>query len=111
VNTAVAEMDKVVQQNAANAEESSSASEEMNAQENQVKAMVGELIALVGGKKADHANEARQSKMEMPPTTLRNLSPSNASKIGKSERLAVHQGQEVDPKTLIKFDEDEFNDF
>ncbi|NQU74491.1 MAG: chemotaxis protein, partial [Candidatus Omnitrophica bacterium] len=49
VNTAVAEMDKVVQQNAANAEESASASEEMNAQAEQMKGFVAELMALVGG--------------------------------------------------------------
>ncbi len=45
----MAEMDKVVQQNAANAEESASASEEMNGQAEQMKAMVDELMALVGG--------------------------------------------------------------
>ncbi len=49
VNIAVAEMDKVVQQNAANAEESASASEEMNAGAEQMKAMVEELVTLVGG--------------------------------------------------------------
>jgi len=48
VNKAVAEMDKVTQQNAANAEESDSASEEMNAQAEQMKGVVGELVALVG---------------------------------------------------------------
>ncbi len=49
VNKSVAEMDKVTQQNAANAEESDSASEEMNAQAEQMKGVVGELMALVGG--------------------------------------------------------------
>ena len=49
VNKAVAEMDKVTQQNAANAEESDSASEEMNQQAEQMKEVVGELMALVGG--------------------------------------------------------------
>jgi hypothetical protein len=39
VNKAVSEMDKVVQQNAANAEESASASEQMNAQAESIKAM------------------------------------------------------------------------
>jgi methyl-accepting chemotaxis protein len=43
-------MDKVIQQNAANAEESAAASEEMNAQAQQMKAFVGDLVALVGGK-------------------------------------------------------------
>jgi methyl-accepting chemotaxis protein len=57
INKAVAEMDKVIQQNAANAEESASASEEMNAQAEQMKSFVGDLMALVGGK----GNEARST--------------------------------------------------
>jgi methyl-accepting chemotaxis protein len=48
VNTAVAEMDKVTQQTAANAEESASAAEEMNAQAQQMAGYVGELATLVG---------------------------------------------------------------
>ncbi len=49
INTAMAEMDKVVQQNAANAEESASASEEMSAQADQMKDMVEELVMLIKG--------------------------------------------------------------
>ena len=49
VNTAVAQMDKITQQNASSAEESASASEELAAQAQAVKGMVGELIVLVGG--------------------------------------------------------------
>lgn len=49
VNKAVAEMDKIIQMNAANAEESASASEEMNAQALEMKVMVGELVTIVGG--------------------------------------------------------------
>lgn len=49
VNVAVGQMDKVTQQNAADAEESASAGEEMNAQAEQMKAIVQELVALVGG--------------------------------------------------------------
>jgi methyl-accepting chemotaxis protein len=48
VNIAVTEMDKVVQGVAANAEESASASEEMNAQAVQMKDFVNELAKLVG---------------------------------------------------------------
>jgi hypothetical protein len=51
--TAVADMDKIVQQNAANAEESASASDEMNAQAEQMKTIVAELVALVGGNSKD----------------------------------------------------------
>jgi methyl-accepting chemotaxis protein len=49
VNTAVNQMDKVTQQNAANAEESASASEELSSQAESMNAIVGELVALVGG--------------------------------------------------------------
>ncbi len=56
VNTAVTEMDRVVQQNAATAEESASASEEMNAQAAQMTAMVEELVVYVEGQ-----GQARQA--------------------------------------------------
>ncbi len=49
VNTAVAQMDKVTQSNAAGAEESASASEELSAQAENVRAMVNDLVALVRG--------------------------------------------------------------
>lgn len=49
VNNAVNEMDKVVQQNAANAEESASASEELSAQADQMKTIVNQLVFLVKG--------------------------------------------------------------
>ncbi|MBW8015100.1 MAG: hypothetical protein FVQ82_02865, partial [Planctomycetes bacterium] len=49
VNTAVNQMDKVTQANAANAEESASASEELSAQAEQMNSIVEELSALVGG--------------------------------------------------------------
>ncbi|MHC4536713.1 MAG: methyl-accepting chemotaxis protein [Planctomycetota bacterium] len=48
VNTAMAQMDKVTQQNAANAEESASASEELSAQAESMNDVVGELGNLVG---------------------------------------------------------------
>jgi methyl-accepting chemotaxis protein len=48
VNKAVSEMDKVVQQNAANSEETASASEEMNAQATRMKEFVEGLVTLVG---------------------------------------------------------------
>ena len=53
INKAVSEMDKVVQQNAANAEESASASEEMNAQAAQMKDFVSALITVVEGNKGN----------------------------------------------------------
>ena len=49
MNTAVAQMDKVTQQNAASAEECASASEELSAQAETLKGIVGDMVALVTG--------------------------------------------------------------
>ena len=49
INTAVAEMDKVTQATAASAEESASASEEMNAQAHMMKDFVQELVSVIHG--------------------------------------------------------------
>jgi methyl-accepting chemotaxis protein len=49
VNIALREVDSVVQQNAANAEESASVSEELNAQAEQMKDFVAKLMGLVNG--------------------------------------------------------------
>ncbi len=60
VNTAVSQMDKVTQQNAAGAEESASAAEELSGQAKTVKAMVDRLVAVVEGK-SDSARLSRVS--------------------------------------------------
>ncbi len=49
INTAVGQMDQISQSNAANAEESASASEELSAQAEELNRMVNELQAVVGG--------------------------------------------------------------
>jgi methyl-accepting chemotaxis protein len=50
ITSAVTQMDKVVQSNAASAEESASAAEELNAQSFALREAVGELLGLVGGR-------------------------------------------------------------
>ncbi|HBA84093.1 MAG TPA: hypothetical protein DCZ95_08370 [Verrucomicrobia bacterium] len=58
INTAVSEMDKVVQQNAANAEESAAAAAELSAQSEDLSGMVMDLKRIVGGNGAQgHGNE------------------------------------------------------
>jgi methyl-accepting chemotaxis protein len=49
ISTAVGQMDKVTQTNAASAEESAAAAEELNAQAESMKSSVSELLRLVGG--------------------------------------------------------------
>jgi methyl-accepting chemotaxis protein len=54
INIAISQMDQVTQSNAANAEESASASEELSAQAEELNRMVGQLRGVVGGSgKAD----------------------------------------------------------
>lgn len=48
LNSAVADIDRIVQQNAGNAEESAGASEQMKAQAEKLKSVVGVLMTLVG---------------------------------------------------------------
>jgi methyl-accepting chemotaxis protein len=43
-------MDKVTQMNAANAEEAAASSEELNAQADQVRTVVAEVLKLISGK-------------------------------------------------------------
>jgi methyl-accepting chemotaxis protein len=67
VNTAVSQMDKITQQNAAGAEESASAAEELSSQAATVNGVVGELAALVGG---SHGQSATYSAT-LPQTPAR----------------------------------------
>jgi methyl-accepting chemotaxis protein len=58
VNSAVGQMDKVTQSNAANAEESAAAAEELNAQALTMKESINELLNLVGRQGNSHATGA-----------------------------------------------------
>jgi len=98
LNRAVIEMDKVVQQNAASAEESASSSAEMSGQAVHMKNYVEDLVAIVGGcrrkentleKAADGAEETL-SEQEKPQETL---------------------SREVRPEKMIPFAEDETDEF
>ena len=64
VNTAISQMDKVTQANAADAEESASAAEELNAQAEQMLSVVGELSSIVGGQsiQGKESNDKTPSK-------------------------------------------------
>jgi len=70
INTAVSQMDKVTQSNAANAEESAAAAEELNAQAETLKQSVAELLQLVGGK-----NLASESNLHANAVSQKTFSP------------------------------------
>jgi methyl-accepting chemotaxis protein len=82
VNTAVTQMDKVTQSNAANAEESASASEELNAQAASLKESVQSLMKLVGGKAEGSHDE--------PSVTTKKPSPASKSITKKPVSNGTH---------------------
>jgi methyl-accepting chemotaxis protein len=93
---AIAEMDNVVQQNAASAEESAAASEEMNAQAEQMKTFVGDLVALVGVQQAiDHGRPVAGSAAQLTePSCLKatKVITQDAGRGGPAQRKALPAG-------------------
>jgi methyl-accepting chemotaxis protein len=103
VNTAVAQMDKVTQQNAANAEESAAASEELTAQAEQMNGVVRELLQLVGG-----ATKAAQATHQPARQTA---APSGSQSLkrppAKQPAAARTAAKKPHPSTVIPLDENE----
>ena len=113
VNTAVAEMDKVTQQNAANAEESACASEEMNAQAETMKGMVDELSERLSAAPA----KAQRSGLPQRPV-MRRKAPSRTRRFpprSTSSRPRPAQPRNRPnrlPEAVIPLDDDQrFSDF
>ena len=115
ISKAVAEMDTVVQQNAANAEESASASEELNTQAMQMKEFVADMITAVQGSNA--AGSVSLSGMGGGMGTAHSRRPSRAGKkshalSGKSGATAAPGARVVRPEQVIPMDDDDtFKDF
>ncbi len=116
VNTAVAQMDKVTQSNAANAEESASASEELSAQARELKDMVGVLVQIVGGgngengavqhKRIDSAVEHKVLGSRVHDLLSRQKGEEHAQKA-----VAVAEHKVVNPEEVIPLDDDELKQF
>ena len=100
VNIAITEMDKVVQQNAANAEESASASEEMNAQAEQLREYVRDLVMLITGETTDGEINTRRSSQKITSISKKNAAP-------KKQISTSRKTSEVRPDQMIPFDDDE----
>jgi len=123
VNKAVGDMDKVVQQNAANAEQSASASEEMNAQACHMKEFVEELKSLVDGSSGNRSIKIAESARReiMPRKTAKSLSKAFAvhekkgnghARRGNGKGLSHYKtGQETRAEQVIPFDDGEISEF
>jgi methyl-accepting chemotaxis protein len=112
VSKAITEMDRVVQKNAANAEESASASEEMNAQAESMKEYVRDLVAIMGGSSQDGGRQiARRTAAPAQKFSGRNLLKALPGRSkGQDKTVALRSRQEVRPEQVIPLDDD-FKEF
>ena len=105
VNTAVTQMDKVTQSNAANAEESASASEELSAQSRELNDMVATLVQIVGG-----AGNGQNGTVEKP--ALAAPAPDRrTTQASPQMQLAQATSHEVKPEQVIPLDDNDMEDF
>jgi methyl-accepting chemotaxis protein len=123
INRAVSDMDKIVQQSAANAEQSASVSAEMNTQVHQLKDGFDELNGVVGGndsptgsaykdqfdssaaksgkfRKADKRNEGRKLLLSETHKEVR-----------KKENAHSQKTKGLKPEQIIPFGDSDFKDF
>lgn len=108
VNTAVADMDKITQQNAANAEESASASEEMSAQAEQMKAFVNDLVSLVTGSVNNSSMTHSDFQRKIRRKNRKKLPPARRS---KGKEVAAYAKGEVSSDKVIPLSENDLENF
>jgi methyl-accepting chemotaxis protein len=110
INLAVAEMDKVVQNNAASSEEAAGASEELSAQAESILNVVSELVSLVGGASSNTEPVAKptqgrpQPRIEAAGNRRRGTDGKQLPALTKSHSL-------VRPEQVIPLDDDDVSDF
>jgi len=115
VNTAVSEMDKVVQQNAADSEESASAAEELSSQATEMEKMVAELTDLVGGSSQNGSSAAASGRKLAPSGAgqARQLPQPAKKSSGAGQKLRAPQTRGANQRAdqVIPLDDNEFKDF
>ncbi len=123
VTTAVAEMDKVVQQNAANAEENASASEELSNQAEEVNRMVSDLNAIVTGVMTEDQHVVQAAGLPGASrrdarTTEQRTTHAHRSPVTSTKALSAHKAPDkpqaqskVRPETVIPLDDKDLKDF
>ena len=112
VNTAVVDMDKITQRNAATSEESASASQEMSAQAEQMKDIVGDLVSLVGGGSAGRTGNDQQAAVLENKRNIQVRRTTSGTEITRDTGLATMKAaEEVSPNQVIPLDKDDFKDF
>jgi len=112
INTAVTQLDKVTQQNAANAEESASAAEELNGQSTEMQSMVGQfkLTSNGAGLGASTPKKNRGFKGQIHPIVPPKRKNKILEKVGHNGNGHLPESQ---PSDMFPLDDDEegFEDF
>lgn len=120
VNTAVAQMDKVTQSNAANSEEAASASEELSAQAKELEEIVRTLGGIIGGATRAAAGQERKVARVVSPKPMASRAPvvqrrqMIASTHPKAKSLDASRAvppRVMSPEEVIPFDDDDLKDF
>ncbi|MFZ1145101.1 MAG: methyl-accepting chemotaxis protein [Bryobacteraceae bacterium] len=95
IGKAITQMEQVTQKTAANAEESASAAEELNAQSETMKDIVERLTAMVGGEASN--GHARQTQRR---ASAANGNPPRRASESSSGLTALHQAVSHQPKSV-----------
>ncbi|MCX5856107.1 MAG: methyl-accepting chemotaxis protein, partial [Deltaproteobacteria bacterium] len=116
INKAVAEMDKVTQATAATAEESASASEEMNAQAEQMKQVSRTLVDIIGGSANGGGNGGGNGSRGdiQVKKGIRGVLSAVTAKRSTDVKIAAppyDRRKKIRPDRVIPMDEDQFKDF
>ncbi len=113
VNNAVAEMDKVTQATAANAEESAAAAEELNAQAEQMRVYVEDLVKVVeGGRRRGAAGADATAGRALRIASRTGTAPALPPPSGRRGRAASGRTtKSPDPARVIPMNDGDFNDF
>lgn len=115
VNSAVAMMDRVTQSNAANAEESASASEELSAQSRELFEMVNVLRQIANGARRVNGAQAAARSFAAPSATGQHVAAQVHTLLhangGNGNGHRQYAGVAVAPERVIPLDDDELRDF
>ena len=112
INRAVVEMNTVVQQNAASAEESASASQEMTGQAKQLRAVVADLIGIVGGSGNSSEIVSEQKFNQSNMAQKHGLLPETHAATEKKDTMSKQgKARNIKPDDVIPMDDDDFSDF
>ena len=114
INTAVSQMDQLTQGNAANAEESAAASEELSAQASELHSLVKVLAGMVGGNGTDNAPDIPRPAKKPAKPLLAAPAPAVHAPAPAKKPAALPPADKSaggNPNQVIPLDDDDMEDF